>query len=130
MATVNEKVYYLDKEKEAYVMHDHVAVQYRRVMMEQLRLWKEGVNKHSDQLGPDFVLPEGLEGECVPDMACCQVTETTQEERDFLFQLYQSGNFEAAEKMCFDFLEKALSEAVSEAKLHLAGKMDKQELKH
>ena len=52
-------------EGDNWVMQPNVAVQYRASLASQLEDWLKGIDRHTTDL------PEGIEYECTPDMACC-----------------------------------------------------------
>ena len=52
-------------EGDSWVMKAEVAVQYRASLQSQLEDWLKGVDRHTRDL------PDGIEFECTPDMACC-----------------------------------------------------------
>ena len=95
MAKIDLNLYYLDEENECYVMRPHIVEQYRKVIVEQLRLWVEGKSLHTDKLGEDFKLPEGLTVECCPDFSCCAPQHLwPKEKREELQKLYLSPESE------------------------------------
>lgn len=136
MAEMDPRIYYLDKEDECWVMHDHIKTQYNKVLDKQLEEWIKGNPVHTDKLGEEYALPDGIEYECCPDFSCCVLNAAWSPEKK---EVYRNACLNHDEDVKMSMLMGAIAGAMEQEyktsdqevpKIHYAGLVSPDETQH